>query len=491
MVDEVHDSDDLLDLATVGLVAAGLIGVGRTLANLGERRTQQRRRVDVARLLREASEWERQGRVDRAAQALGAAVRLDPDHAEAANAFAWLLVTRTSDRNALEAAEGYIDRALRHPGITPSATANYLDTRGEIHLRRGEFPSAVADFERALRMVGNAAEHPGPSTCHRLGIAYVGLGQLHQAREALSAARDLDPGNLDARVRLADVCRNLADHDAAITELLEAYRYLQANRKPDAEMQESGLLNDLGMTCLQAGRDADAAQCFSHAAAACDGNPYPIANLALLHGRNGDAVAMRRELNKAVSRAASFGDPSFWVGLLGQVSWSERGDVILDVLMVSSRIPPATIHHYREEWRRRTESARTTATFHIGTLGAMYQMSGDSFTNNQSSVGAQGTAATNYGVVQQVTAPLGGVDLSVLREELSMLQTALVREASEPDHYHALAEIESAKQSAGSEDEGQVAAHLKKAGRWALDTAVRIGAPVAEAALRAALQLPG
>jgi hypothetical protein len=51
-----------------------------------------------------------------------------------------------------------------------------------------------------------------------------------------------------------------------------------------------------------------------------------------------------------------------------------------------------------------------------------------------------------------------------------------------------VAEVQAAKEAAERADEGTVVhQHLKRAGRWTLDIATKIGLPVAEAALKQVL----
>lgn len=73
--------------------------------------------------------------------------------------------------------------------------------------------------------------------------------------------------------------------------------------------------------------------------------------------------------------------------------------------------------------------------------------------------------------------------LPSLAVELERLRQALIKEATSPVEYQAVAEIQAAEEAANAGDEPAVGRHLAKAGRWALDVAVRIGAAMAAAAL--------
>ena len=86
------------------------------------------------------------------------------------------------------------------------------------------------------------------------------------------------------------------------------------------------------------------------------------------------------------------------------------------------------------------------------------------------------------------------IDLQVLSGELrrlrqAMMRDALAREDDEPDHAIAIASIANAEKSAKSGDATAAFTHLKAAGKWALDTAAKVGVSVAEKAIEAALHL--
>jgi hypothetical protein len=74
-------------------------------------------------------------------------------------------------------------------------------------------------------------------------------------------------------------------------------------------------------------------------------------------------------------------------------------------------------------------------------------------------------------------------NLPALAVELERLKQALIKEAASPAEYEAVAEIQAAEEAANAGDEPAVGRHLAKAGRWAMDVAVRIGAAMAAAAL--------
>jgi hypothetical protein len=98
--------------------------------------------------------------------------------------------------------------------------------------------------------------------------------------------------------------------------------------------------------------------------------------------------------------------------------------------------------------------------------------------------------ATNMAVGHKakiVKAGAQNVELASLAADLESLKQALVQEASSAADYQTVAEVQAAKEAADAGDEAGVERHLAKAGRWALDVAVRIGSAMAAGALNHAL----
>lgn len=79
------------------------------------------------------------------------------------------------------------------------------------------------------------------------------------------------------------------------------------------------------------------------------------------------------------------------------------------------------------------------------------------------------------------------IDLSKLAQDLSKLRGALVKEASEPEQYVAIGDVASAELEAKKQDGPKAMEYLSKAGKWALDIATKIGAAVAESAIKKAM----
>jgi tetratricopeptide (TPR) repeat protein/predicted aspartyl protease len=67
-------------------------------------------------------------------------------------------------------------------------TAQYLDSRGLVYLRLGQYDKAIADYDTSLRLRPNS-----PSSLYGRGVAWVHKGQAAQGNADLSAATALQP----------------------------------------------------------------------------------------------------------------------------------------------------------------------------------------------------------------------------------------------------------------------------------------------------------
>lgn len=74
------------------------------------------------------------------------------------------------------------------------------------------------------------------------------------------------------------------------------------------------------------------------------------------------------------------------------------------------------------------------------------------------------------------------------RRELQTLLKALKEEAATSEQFSALAEVSKARDEAEKKKTPKVLAALKKAGKWTLDTAVKIGVPVAVEVIKQAMK---
>ena len=105
---------------------------------------------------------------------------------------------------------------------------------------------------------------------------------------------------------------------------------------------------------------------------------------------------------------------------------------------------------------------------------------------------AVGYKARAQNTVQQQH--VSDIDLELLTSELgrlrrAMMQEAVAAESSEPDQAIAISAVASAEKSAKAGDAPATLSHLKSAGRWAWDTATKIGVSVAAKALEGVLGL--
>lgn len=107
-------------------------------------------------------------------------------------------------------------------------------------------------------------------------------------------------------------------------------------------------------------------------------------------------------------------------------------------------------------------------------------------------VGAMGNNAhaegSNFSQVWSQTA--ANLELHALATELGRLRTAMRKDAVEPEHDQAVANIGAAEVAAKNQDGTGALKHLKSAGAWALDAATKIGTTVAAKAIQSAIGLP-
>jgi HEAT repeat protein len=118
------------------------------------------------------------------------------------------------------------------------------------------------------------------------------------------------------------------------------------------------------------------------------------------------------------------------------------------------------------------------------TIGELYM--GDKYTAGQ--VGAQGHKAHAHDLTfNQIWNQVGDrINLSELAEELAELRLKLKKDAIEPEHDISIGAIASAESSAKNGNGPETLEFLSKAGKWALDVAIKIGVPVATEALKTA-----
>lgn len=125
----------------------------------------------------------------------------------------------------------------------------------------------------------------------------------------------------------------------------------------------------------------------------------------------------------------------------------------------------------------------------------VYMGNTSKFSNVNSTIGVQGDDA-NVGNVTQVSQSGGqlyanwsqsGGNLGALAQDLAKLKAELGAQAKDAEHFEAAAAIAKAEDAANKNDGAGVFGYLKNAGKWALETATKIGTTVAVEALKKAL----
>ena len=120
--------------------------------------------------------------------------------------------------------------------------------RGEAYLKEKKYQEASLEFRNAVQIDDRAAQaHWG------LARAYEGAGQFAQAFEEMQRAIQLDPNNLDARVRLGNyyIVAYQASHDSRTKD--EASRLAEEVLQKDPNHVEGHILRGtIFFTCLAA-----------------------------------------------------------------------------------------------------------------------------------------------------------------------------------------------------------------------------------------------
>lgn len=117
------------------------------------------------------------------------------------------------------------------------------------------------------------------------------------------------------------------------------------------------------------------------------------------------------------------------------------------------------------------------------------RMSGDTYTVGQAGAVGPGSSAQNISFQQLWQQNAGTVDLRQLGDELARLRSAMRSEATLPEHDEALGAVAAAEKEAKAGNGPKVLEHLRSAGKWAFDTATKIGVTVAAGAIKTGLGL--
>ena len=101
-----------------------------------------------------------------------------------------------------------------------------------------------------------------------------------------------------------------------------------------------------------------------------------------------------------------------------------------------------------------------------------------------------GTGASHVSFTTTQQQLFADIDLQALANELASLRQAMTQEAlksGDADHAIALGAIANAEKSARAGDASETLGYLKSAGKWAWDTATKIGVSVAAKAIEGGL----
>lgn len=129
------------------------------------------------------------GRVDRYRARLdqiNELIEREPRSAELLNERCWLRATNNDN----------LDLALADCTASLAINSRYgaaLDSRGFVHLKRGDFAAALNDYEAALAVEANR-----PHYLYGRGVARRGLGQIAEGDADIAAALRLDPDIAEA-----------------------------------------------------------------------------------------------------------------------------------------------------------------------------------------------------------------------------------------------------------------------------------------------------
>jgi tetratricopeptide (TPR) repeat protein len=125
---------------------------------------------------------EGQGQFDEAARVYESALERDPYDDSAANNLAMLLANHRTDKASLERASDLVKR------FENSVNPAYLDTRGWVLFRDGQYAEAIAALQQAVKRAPEQREFR-----YHLGHAQLKAGQTQEARGNLAAAATEGP----------------------------------------------------------------------------------------------------------------------------------------------------------------------------------------------------------------------------------------------------------------------------------------------------------
>jgi hypothetical protein len=174
-------------------------------------------------------------------------------------------------------------------------------------------------------------------------------------------------------------------------------------------------------------------------------------------------------------------DPYLVVWSLQHYGDRSNEDVEIIDRMNAAKLIKRITKEGRQNRRRKTEK---TTIINRGVL----KLAGDRYSANQAGAMGPHAQATNNTFIQTAKGDIG-VRMKELLPELAKLRAEMRKEASEPEHDIAVAEIAKAESAATKGDAQGLIAHLKAAGKWAGEIAGKVGTAVAEKAIESAMGL--
>jgi tetratricopeptide (TPR) repeat protein len=205
---------------------------------------------------------------------------------------------------------------------------------GDVYLRDGRVPEAVAAYERAIAIdASNVESHID------LGIALLREGRADEAIARFQAALAIDPGNAEAHNNLGNIFASKGRLDEAAAEYASALKsnpsdgrahynlgsvLMRMGRMREAAAEFRGCLSldpgdfdareNLGIALMRLGQADEAVPEFRAALAIDPGNPGPHVNLGAIllgKGRMDEAIA---EFQKALEADGSNADARYNLG---------------------------------------------------------------------------------------------------------------------------------------------------------------------------------
>lgn len=210
------------------------------------------------------------------------------------------------------------------PLIVPGRTAVDPDTVRAARARRFFLTGVALESARpgpSLLAYDNALQlDPSyPEANYRMGLLYVGAGQVERAVRSFERELRHHPDHLGAARELALARSRLDRHEDAIAALDSLAR---------AHPDDDETWRALGFVCKQAGRAAEAEEAYRNAIRVAPDRPGEHRDLAVLLAAEGRPDEARAELKRAIALADS--DAASWYNLGNLERREQRFDAALE-----------------------------------------------------------------------------------------------------------------------------------------------------------------